>query len=150
MRLIAPQSKMFGFACWLVLAATFLRGLVPAGYMPDMEASRAGKLFAITICSGATGEATIYLPASQIPGMADDAQPKAPKGHGHDQVPCAFAASLALAKPEFDVSLPAASLVWRSVFAPRSFRLASSTYARAYFSQGPPTLSGPDIRETIS
>jgi hypothetical protein len=140
MRLIAPQSKMFGFACWLVLAATFLRGLVPAGYMPDMEASRAGKLFPITICSGATGEATIYLPASQIPGMGDDGQSQAPKDHGHEKAPCAFAASLAVGKPEFDVSLPAASLVWRSVFTPLSFRLASSIYTRAYFSQGPPTL----------
>lgn len=116
----------------LVLLGVMARAMVPAGFMPAF-ASTGDELFPLVICSGVTGDTTIYLPADQLPDQQQKQHPPA----AHD-APCAFAAHFSLgttaAPPQlppsvFDKlpSVPSADTAPKAKRDPKSF-----------LSQGPP------------
>lgn len=80
-------------ASWLMLLALLVRGLVPAGFMPDVGALRHG-VYAITICTGTSQQNVII---DQDGNMVDRDGQGLPGGDHPGEVPCLFAVAAQIA-----------------------------------------------------
>lgn len=80
-------------ASWLMLLALLVRGLVPAGFMPDVGALRHG-VYAITICTGTSQQNVII---DQDGNTVDRDGQGSPGGDHPGEVPCLFAVAAQIA-----------------------------------------------------
>ena len=91
------RTSRTGLAPWvtaLVAALMIVRGLIPAGYMPDFRDPEAGG-FRVVICSAwASRTITIDLPDASAPPHGADSH-----GTETDRCPCAVAATVVFAPP---------------------------------------------------
>lgn len=117
----------------LVLLGVMARAMVPAGFMPAF-ASTGDELFPMVICSGVTGNTTVYLPADQLPDQPEKKQ-HAPAAH---DAPCAFAVHFSLGTTANPPQLP-------NIFTDKTLPAPPANVARdgqrdpkSYLSQGPP------------
>ncbi len=116
----------------LVLLGVMARAMVPAGFMPAF-ASTGDELFPMVICSGVTGNTTVYLPADQLPD-----QPKkqhAPAAHG---APCAFAAHFSLGTMDAPPQLQPPVFEKTPHVPPATTAPEAKRDFKSYLSQGPP------------
>jgi hypothetical protein len=122
----ATSASVRRLAAGLLLLAVLLRGMVPAGFMPDLDALKRG-VFAISVCSGGAYK-DILVDAEGVPVEA----PASPGGDHHgDEAPCWYAASSPL------VALVLLSCVLLLLIRPRrAWRLATPSGC------DPPSLSG--------
>lgn len=116
----------------LVLLGVMARAMVPAGFMPAF-ASTGGELLPLVICSGVTGDTTVYLPADQIPDQPQ--KQHAPAAH---DAPCAFAAHFSLGTNVAPPQLPP-SIFDKTRPAPvRERAPEEKRSSKSFLSQGPP------------
>lgn len=117
----------------LLLLAFLARGMIPAGFMPDVKTSG---LFPLVVCSGIGSTTTVYVTADKIPDLPDDPQ-------RHDDAPrhapCVFASGFADGVP------PPAPVL--ALFIPITSRelptqgvILGGINFKPYLSQGPPAL----------
>jgi hypothetical protein len=116
----------------LVLICLCLRALIPAGYMPDMDALQVGE-FRIVICS-ATGTKTIAVDKDGLPHTDRNAS-------HHDQ-PCAFS-TLAHSSVDLPELLAFAAPEYPAATANRApqIQLPPTRAGPVLGSRGPPQLS---------
>ena len=112
------------FSLTLLLLAIFVRGLIPAGFMPDTS-----QKVALTICSGMTTK-TIFV---------DQTTPSDQHDQDKDHQPCPFALPLLA-----NGVMPFAVLQYISIaYAPfhphqAKFPCLHKILLKSFFSQGPP------------
>ena len=116
----------------LVLLGVMVRAMVPAGFMPAY-ASTDGELFPLVICSGVTGDTTVYLPADQLPDQTQ--KQHAPAVH---DAPCAFAAHFSLGTTAAPPQLPLAGTEKTQPVPPADTAPEAKGDFKSYLSQGPP------------
>lgn len=116
----------------LVLLGVMARAIVPAGFMPAY-ASTGGELFPLVICSGVTGDTTVYLPADQLP----DQQQKQHAPAAHD-APCAFAAHFSTGTAAAPPQLPVSLFDKKNPVLPAESAPKAKRDSKSFLSQGPP------------
>ncbi len=112
----------------LAMFAIFVRGLIPAGFMPDFSSS---KLYAITICSGMSTK-TIYVHDDKAPAGAHDEKKDMAET-------CPFAAPV-LADTSASFNIADFISVAYAKFIPTQFAdiNTSKLVLKSYLAQGPP------------
>ncbi len=126
------QNRLISILRCLVLLGVMARAMVPAGFMPAF-ASTGGELLPLVICSGVTGDTTVYLPADQIPDQPQ--KQHAPAAH---DAPCAFAAHFSLGTTIAPPQLPP-TIFDKTPPAPANERAPDEKRdSKSFLSQGPP------------
>lgn len=116
----------------LVLLGVMARAMVPAGFMPAF-ASTGGELLPLVICSGVTGDTTVYLPADQIPDQPQ--KQHAPAAH---DAPCAFAAHFSLGTTAVPQQLPPSFFDKKPPAPTAESAPEQKRDSKSFLSQGPP------------
>ncbi len=117
----------------VVLLGVMARAMVPAGFMPAF-ASTGDELFPMVICSGVTGNTTVYLPADQLPDQPQKQQ-HAPAAH---DAPCAFVAHFSLGTTATPPQLPNIFTDKTPPAPPANVARNEQRDPKSYLSQGPP------------
>lgn len=117
----------------LLLLAFLARGVIPAGFMPDVKTSG---LFPLVVCSS-IGSTTVYVTADKIPDLPDDDPQRDDDAPRH--APCVFASGFAEGVPPLAPVLvlvvPTAS---REL--PKQGVIVGGINSKPYLSQGPPAF----------
>lgn len=126
------QHRLTAILRCLVLLGVMARAMVPAGFMPAY-ASTGGELLPLVICSGVTGDTTVYLPADQIPDQQQEKH--APAAH---EAPCAFAAHFSLGTTAAPPQLPPAIFDKKTPAPAAESAPEAKRDSKSFLSQGPP------------
>ena len=126
------QNRLTAFLRCLVLLGVMARAMVPTGFMPAF-ASTGDELFPLVICSGVTGDTTVYLPADQLP----DQQQKQHAPTAHD-APCAFAAHFSVGTTATPPQLPNIFTDKTPPAPPAKVARNEQRDVKSFLSQGPP------------
>lgn len=120
----------------LVLLGVMVRAMVPAGFMPAF-ASTGGDLLPLVICSGVTGDTTVYLPADQMPDQSEKGpqEPHTPAAH---DAPCAFAAHFSLGTTAAPPQLPPSIFDTKPPVPSAESAPEAKRDSKSFLSQGPP------------
>lgn len=126
------QHRLTALLRCLVLLGVMARAMVPAGFMPAF-ASTGDQLFPMVICSGVTGNTTVYLPADQLPD-----QPQGQHAPAVHDAPCAFAAHFSLGTTATPPQLPNIFTDKTPPAPPANAAQDEQRDPKSYLSQGPP------------